>query len=95
MELGLRPENVQGRTFFYGEGCKVCNNTGYKGRTAIFEMFIGTENLKHAIANKVPLAELKKVARKDGMRTLRESGIISIYDGTTTIEEIVKETVFH
>ncbi len=94
-ELGLKPENVAGRTFYYGEGCKLCNNTGYKSRQAIFEMFIGTENLKHAIANKVPLAELKKVARKDGMRTLRESGIISIYDGTTTIEEIVKETVFH
>jgi type IV pilus assembly protein PilB len=95
MELGLRLENVQGRTFFYGEGCKVCNNTGYKGRTAIFEMFIGTEALKHAIAQKVPLAELKKVARKEGMRTLRESGIIAIYEGTTTIEEIVRETVFH
>ncbi|MBX3471328.1 MAG: Flp pilus assembly complex ATPase component TadA [Planctomycetes bacterium] len=94
-ELGLKPDMVQGRTFFYGEGCKVCNNTGYKGRVAIFEMFIGTENLKTAVANKVPLAELKKVAKKEGMRTLREAGIIAIYEGTTTIEEIVKETVFH
>jgi type IV pilus assembly protein PilB len=94
-ELGLKPENVQGRTFHYGEGCKVCNNTGYKGRVAIFEMFIGTEPLKQAIANKLPLSELKKVAKKEGMRTLRESGIIAIYEGTTTIEEIVRETVFH
>ncbi|MCO5171413.1 MAG: Flp pilus assembly complex ATPase component TadA [Planctomycetes bacterium] len=94
-ELGLKPEMVQGRTFFYGEGCKVCNNTGYKSRQAIFEMFIGTENLKTAVANKVPLAELKKTAKKEGMRTLREAGIIAIYEGTTTIEEIVKETVFH
>ncbi len=94
-ELGLKPEMVQGRSFFYGEGCKTCNNTGYKARQAIFEMFIGTENLKHAIASKAALSELKKVAKKEGMRTLREAGIIAIYEGITTIEEIVRETVFH
>jgi type IV pilus assembly protein PilB len=94
-ELGLKPDLVQGRNFFYGEGCKTCNNTGYKGRQAIFEMFIGTEPLKAAIAAKVQLSELKKVAKKEGMRTLRESGIIAIYEGITTIEEIVRETVFH
>jgi type IV pilus assembly protein PilB len=94
-ELGLKPDMVQGRTFFYGEGCKVCNNTGYKKRQAIFEMFIGTDPLKTAIAAKVPLSELKKVAKKEGMRTLREAGIIAIYEGITTIEEIVRETVFH
>ena len=94
MELGLRPEAVQGRNFFYGEGCKVCNNTGYKGRQAIFEMLLGTQSLKQMIAEKAKLSDLRRQARKDGMRILRESGIIAIYEGTTTIEEIVKETVF-
>ena len=95
MELQLRPADVQGRTFYYGEGCKTCNQTGYKGRQAIFEMFLGTEPLKLMIANKVPLSELKRGAKKEGMRTLRDSGIIAIYEGITTIEEIVRETVFH
>ncbi len=93
MELGLRPQMVQGRTFHYGEGCKTCNNTGYKARQAIFEMFIGSEKLKDAIAQKVKLSDLRSLARKDGMRTLREAGIVAIYEGITTIEEIVRETV--
>ena len=94
MELGLRPESVQGRTFFYGEGCKTCNNTGYKGRQAIFEMLLGSAALKHMIAEKAKLSDLRRQARKDGMRILREAGIIAIYEGITTIEEIVRETVF-
>ena len=94
MELSLRPESVQGRNFFYGEGCKICNNTGYKGRQAIFEMLLGTAGLKQLVAEKAKLSDLRRQARKDGMRILRESGIIAIYEGTTTIEEIVKETVF-
>jgi len=94
-ELGLRPEAVQGRTFHYGEGCKKCNNTGYKGRQAIFEMFLGSTNVKQMIADKAKLSDLGRQARKEGMRTLREAGIIAIYEGTTTIEEIVRETINH
>ena len=95
MEVGLRPESVQGRSFFYGEGCKRCNSTGYKGRQAIFEMFLGTEAVKQLIAKNAKLAELRAQARKDGMRVLREAGIIAVYEGLTTIEEIVRETIMH
>lgn len=94
MELNLKPEKVQGRSFYYGEGCKRCNNTGYKGRNAIFEIFLGSEPLKKLITEKASLADLRRQARKEGMRTLRESGILAIFDGVTTIEEVVKETVF-
>jgi len=95
MEISLRPENVQGRSFFYGEGCKICNNTGYKGRQAIFEMFLGTEAVKQMIAKNAKLVDMRRQARKDGMRTLRESGIIAVYEGMTTIEEVVRETILH
>jgi type IV pilus assembly protein PilB len=94
MELNLKPEKVQGRNFYYGEGCKRCNNTGYKGRNAIFEIFLNSEQLKKLITEKASLADLRRQARKEGMRTLRESGILAIFDGVTTIEEVVKETVF-
>jgi len=94
MELGLRKKNVQGRTFYYGEGCKTCNTTGYKGRQAIFEMFLGSPNLKKMIADGAKLTDLRRQARKEGMRILREAGIVAIYEGRTTIEEIVRETVF-
>ena len=95
MELGLRPDMVKGRSFFYGEGCKICNNTGYKGRMAIFEMFLGSPVLKQMIAEKAKLSDLRRKARKEGMRVLRESGIVAVYEGHTTLEEVVRETIMH
>jgi type IV pilus assembly protein PilB len=95
MEVGLRPESVRGRQFYYGEGCKRCNSTGYKGRQAIFEMFLGSANLKQMIAENAKLVDLRRQARKEGMRTLREAGIIATYEGSTTIEEVVRETILH
>jgi type IV pilus assembly protein PilB len=95
MELGLKPELVRGRTFYYGEGCKRCNSTGYKGRQAIFEMFLGSSKIKEMIAQNAKLADLTAQARKEGMRILREAGITAIYEGRTSIEEIVRETILH
>jgi type IV pilus assembly protein PilB len=95
MELGLKPEMVKGRTFFYGQGCKLCNSTGYKGRQAIFEMFLGTPKLKEMIAANARLNDLTRQARKDGMRVLREAAITAVYEGRTTIEEAVRETILH
>ena len=95
MELGLKPEMVRGRTFYYGEGCKRCNSTGYKGRQAIFEMFIGSAKIKEMIAKNAKLVDLTAQARKEGMRILREAGVTAIYEGRTTIEEIVRETILH
>ena len=95
MEIGLKPDMVAGRQFFYGQGCKKCNTTGYKGRQAIFEMFLGTPAVKEMIAANAKLNDLRRQARKDGMRVLREAGITAVYEGRTTIEEIVRETVLH
>jgi len=93
-ELDLSPEAVGDRTFYYGKGCKRCNGTGYKGRIGLYEFMLMSENLKQLVIDQVSTAELRRAARREGMRTLRESGILAIFDGYTTIEEVVKETVF-
>jgi len=93
-ELELRSDLVRGKRFYYGEGCKKCNNTGYRGRLALFEIIVLSERLKQMIIDGVSIADLRKQARAEGMKTLRESGVIAIYDGITTIEEVVKETLF-
>lgn len=93
MELELTPSDVQGRTFFYGKGCKDCNNSGYKGRIALFEIMQMTDRLRDLIMTGASTHEIQALAREEGMNTLRDSGLIHIYDGITTIEEVVKETI--
>ena len=93
MELSLTLSDVEGRTFFYGTGCKRCNGSGYRGRIAIFEIMIMTDRLRDMIMTGASTQELGRVAREEGMRTLRDSGLLHIYDGITTIEEVVRETV--
>ncbi|MCI0651615.1 MAG: type II secretion system ATPase GspE [Planctomycetes bacterium] len=93
MELELRRSDVLGRTFYYGKGCKQCNNSGYRGRIAIYEMLIMTDRVRNLIMSSASTQELRRAAQEEGMRTLRDSGLLHIYDGITTIEEVVKETV--
>jgi len=93
MEVELRPDDVAGRTFFRGNGCEVCNGSGYKGRLAIFEMMIMDDTLRELIMQQASTALLRTESRRRGMRTLRESGLLSIYDGRTTIDEVVRETI--
>ena len=93
IRLNLRPEDVSGRTFFYGKGCEYCNHTGYRGRRGIFETMILDDDLRELIMKHTSTAVLRKEARKRGMRTLREAGLLTLFDGVTTIEEIVKETL--
>jgi len=93
MELNLTPDDVRGRTFFYGRGCEQCNNTGYRGRTAIFEIMRMDDELRTLIRSGTSSNVLRSEARRGGMRSLRESGLMNIYDGITTIEEVVRETI--
>jgi len=94
MELSLTPEMVGNRQFFYGKGCEYCNNTGYKGRMGIYEIMTLDEELREGIMRRDTSSLLREMSIKKGMRTLRDSGILGIYDGTTTIEEVVKETIY-
>ncbi len=93
MELGMNAADVAQRKFFYGRGCERCNNTGYKGRMGIYELLVMNEKLREMIMTEASLDEFREECRKHGMRTLRESGLLAIQSGQTTIEEIVRETM--
>jgi type IV pilus assembly protein PilB len=93
MELDMRPQDVGGRTFFRGRGCERCNKSGYKGRLALFEIMVMTDPLRELIMSQASTSVLGHECRRHGMRTLRECGLLSIYDGQTTIDEVVRETL--
>lgn len=94
-ELALleRTENdVKGRPFYQGTGCDTCSGSGYSGRRAIFEYLRINDNLRQAIAEREPAMTLRNKAIESGMRTLREDGIRAIFDGYTTVKEVVQYT---
>ena len=91
-ELGLGSTDLQGKRFSYGKGCRACNGTGYKGRTAIYEMMIMSEALREMVIKGVSSDELRDQGRREGMQTLRSSGLRAIFDGLTTVEEVIRET---
>jgi type IV pilus assembly protein PilB len=93
MELKLHKEDVADRTFFKGNGCEACNHSGYRGRLALFEIMEFDDTLRELILSQSSTAILRIEAQKRGMRSLRESGLLSIYDGQTTIDEVVRETM--
>jgi type IV pilus assembly protein PilB len=92
-ELGLTPQEVVGKKFYKGRGCDACNNTGYKGRVGIFELMVMNEELREMIVRNANTDELRDAARAAGMVTLRDAGLSLAFDGTSSIEEIVRETV--
>ncbi|GHT11609.1 type IV fimbrial assembly protein PilB [Planctomycetales bacterium] len=92
-ELQLTPKDVVGKKFYRGKGCSVCNNTGYKGRTAIHEFMLITDEIRALINNGASAATMREAATRHGMTMLREAGLQKIYNGISTIEEVVRETV--
>lgn len=93
IDLDLKPEDVKGKKFYRGAGCGSCGNTGYKGRIGLFELMIMDDELRNMIMDDVQTDVLRRAAQKKGMRLLRDMGIDFIYDGTTTAEEVIRETV--
>ncbi|MCL2742891.1 MAG: Flp pilus assembly complex ATPase component TadA [Planctomycetaceae bacterium] len=91
-ELDLSPTEMAGKMFFRGRGCVTCNNTGYKGRTAIHEFMLLNDEIRELINHGVSAADLRAAAARNGMVTLREAGLAKIQLGQTTIEEVVRET---
>ena len=92
-EMGLSPADIEGKKFYHGKGCAACNNIGYKGRAGLFEVMQLNEKLKQLILRRVSTDALRQMAAQQGMRTLRQAGLLGIYDGDTTIEEVVRETI--
>ncbi len=93
LELELTPEEVAGRQFFRGRGCDHCHGSGYKGRQAIFEILQMDDTMRDLVMKQASTSVLRQEATRRGMRTLRESGLLAIYEGQTTIDEVVRETI--
>jgi type IV pilus assembly protein PilB len=90
--LNLSPHDLGDKVFYYGRGCSVCNDTGYRGRKGIFELLVISEAIRALINERAPTVVLRQKAIELGMVTLREDGLRSIFDGDTSIEEVVKYT---
>ncbi|HZT83505.1 MAG TPA: ATPase, T2SS/T4P/T4SS family, partial [Gemmataceae bacterium] len=93
MELNLRRKDVAGKKFYYGRGCDRCNNTGHRGRMGIYELVLMNDELRDLISSGASTDKLRAACRAQGMTTLRDSGLRAIFNGLTTIEEVVRETV--
>jgi len=90
--LNLSPHDLGDKVFYYGRGCANCNDTGYKGRKGIFELLVINDALRTLINERAPTVVIRQKAVELGMVTLREDGLRGIFDGDTTIEEVVKYT---
>jgi type IV pilus assembly protein PilB len=90
--LNLSPHDVGDKVFYYGRGCANCNDTGYKGRRGIYELLVASEAIRLLINDRAPTVVIRQKAVELGMTTLREDGLRGIFDGDTTIEEVVKYT---
>jgi len=93
IDLGVPPDEVKTFPTFKGKGCPICNQTGYKGRIGLYEVMPLKEELKELILSRASTSEIKKEAIRLGMKTLRQSGIIKIREGLTTIEEVLRSTM--
>jgi type IV pilus assembly protein PilB len=93
MELNLKPEDVRGKKFYYGRGCPRCNNTGHKGRSGLFELVNMNDEIRDLISAGASTDQLRSLCRQQGMITLREAGLRAMFNGITTIEEVVRETI--
>jgi type IV pilus assembly protein PilB len=90
--VGLTEDQIKGKTLFRGVGCEKCGGTGYSGRAGIHELLVVDEGIKNAVVHDASSTELKEVAIKGGMKTLRDDGIFKSFKGITTLEEVLAKT---
>lgn len=91
-QLGLSEADTGGREFYTGQGCDSCNDTGYRGRQGLFELLDMSDPIRELVSQRAATVVLKQKAQELGMKTLREDGLRNIFDGITTIEEVLKYT---
>ena len=92
-DLELTSAEIADKKFYRGKGCERCNRTGYKGRLGLYEFLIMTDELRDMVMRNASTEDLREAARRSGMVTLRDSGMESIYSGSTTAEEVIRETI--
>jgi len=90
--IGLRPEIAKKANFMKGKGCTHCNRSGYRGRMGIYEMMVMSSAIREMTFKGEPTQNLRKVARKQGMRTLFEDGMVKALKGLTTLDEVLRIT---
>lgn len=90
--LNLSPHDIGDKVFYYGRGCQTCNDTGYRGRKGIFELLVMNDALRNLVNERAPTVVIRQKAVELGMVTLRDDGLRGIFDGETTIEEVLKYT---
>jgi type IV pilus assembly protein PilB len=93
IDIGFSPEDAENITVYRPVGCSECNDSGYRGRVGLFEVMPISDGLREMILNRAPTSELRAQARAEGMITLRESGLAKIWQGMTTVDEVLRETV--
>ena len=93
LNVGFKKDEIGTFTVYKGRGCDKCNSTGYKGRVGLYEVMEITDDIRELILIGASSLELRKRAIENGMLTLRQSGLMKIRHGITTIEEVVRETV--
>jgi type IV pilus assembly protein PilB len=92
-DLEMTSDQVADKKFYRGKGCEKCNRTGYKGRLGIYELLIMNDEMRDLIIRNASTEELRTVAKRYGMVTLRDSGMQGIFNGLTTADEVIRETI--
>lgn len=92
IESGLNPDKYRDQVFYKSGSCEACNSTGYRGRTAIHELLDVTDNIREIILERRPGSEVRRVARSEGLTSLRESSLAKVFMGVTTLHEINRVT---
>jgi type IV pilus assembly protein PilB len=91
--LELNPDDVLDKKFYHGKGCSNCNNTGFKGRTGLYEIMLINDEMRELINQGASAEQLRDFSIQTGMRSLRSAGLTKVFEGLTTIEEVIRETV--
>jgi len=92
-DLEISSDQIVGKKFYRGKGCERCNRTGYKGRKGLFELLVMNDELRDMVMRNASTEDLREAARRAGMVTLRDSGMASIFNGETTADEVIRETI--
>ena len=92
-DLELTADQIAGKKYYRGAGCDKCNRSGYKGRFGLFELLIMNDDLRDLVMRNASTAEMRDLARRGGMVTLRDAGMDGIFAGITTAEEVIRETI--
>jgi type IV pilus assembly protein PilB len=93
IEMGVDPNEARGVTCFSGTGCANCGGTGYRGRVALYEVMPMSEELRDSVLAGGSASDIKRTAITAGMMTLRQSGLLKLRQGVTTIEEVMRVTM--